>query len=128
MSQSNVVIPPDVASLIDERRAIMDQYNAAEQQAARVHQLSPRIRKDVAAEPVQPLTSENLPPTELAVALPQLENELAHIQQTEQMIQRNHAEIDGIKAAAKRTAIMMILGIIMLIIVLGAVVFMMLGR
>lgn|GEM_PF-5737093 len=54
------------ASLIDERRAIMDQYNAADQQAARVRQLSPRIRKDVAAAPVQPRTSKNLPPTELA--------------------------------------------------------------
>ncbi len=100
MQQSAITIPPEYVQLIEERKRIRVASLESRQQADMLEQLADRISAPETSEDLAPLTSQATPPQEVAAALLKLEEELAHIKQTEAHIQQHQTSIEKIKQRA----------------------------
>ena len=105
MQQSPITIPPEYIQLIEERKRIRQAGVESQRQADMLEQLADSISAQDTPAALAPLTSQATPPQEVAAALLKLEEELAHIKQTEAHIQQHYTTIGKIK---QRTLILMV--------------------
>jgi|GEM_PF-5434328 len=121
-NDSGVIIPPAMSELVDARNLIWDQLNKSQAQVAALNKLASQVPSGTPSKTLEPLIDKNAPPAELAVALPQLEKELAHIQQVEKSIEDRYAEINRIKNQAVMIVIGVVVTIVVTIVVMGAII------
>ena len=112
-TDSGVIIPSAMSELVDARNAIWDQNDKSQTQAAALKKLAGQIPGGAASIALEPLTKGNTAPAELAAALPQLEQELAHVREIQTAIQERHTEI----ARLKNQATMIVIGVVVTIVV-----------
>ena len=109
MAGSGVILTSDLDRAIAERGQIWAAYDEASGHGAALAQLESQIKFEGVVTALAALTPGHVAPDELAVALQQLQTELARIARAEADIQATQQEIQKIKN--QRTT-MIILGII----------------
>ena len=115
MTGSGVILTSDLDRAIAERGQIWAAYDEASDQGAALAQLESQIKFEGVVTALAALTPGHVAPDELAVALQQLQTELARIARAEADIQATQQEIQKIKN--QRTT-MIILGIIVVAIII----------
>ena len=115
MTGSGVILTSDLDRAIAERGQIWAAYDEASGHGAALAQLESQIKFEGVVTALAALTPGHVAPDELAVALQQLQTELARIARAEADIQATQQEIQKIKN--QRTT-MIILGIIVVAIII----------
>jgi len=113
MVDSTVVIPSDIDTALNERAAVWASLDQATADLKKIEELGGQIGGGGEnTQPAELLTSDKLPPSEVAAALAALEAESASIKEAEAEIERHMKEI----ASHKMMRIVLIaLGILLLL-------------
>lgn len=94
MPNTEIVIPTDLNTQINERVAVWSSYDTATQQAAELASLAPQAQSGLmTADPITTLTTDGLPPLEIEVALSRAKAELDDIARVKSEISTHEAEI-----------------------------------
>lgn len=116
MTESSVVIPPDINHVISERATLWQKFDEAESQFSEINKLtSHQIASSTPAPIPSELTDEKTPPAEVAIALKNLQTELSLISKSTESIEDYEIEIQQIEKN-RRTAI--VIGVVLMIITL----------
>ena len=97
MSNSTVMIPSDVSTIISERVTLWQKFDEAQSQFNEIDKLASQVDSSNPAQIPPELTDGKTPPVEVAAALQNLQAELARIETAQNDIQAHQAEIKKIK-------------------------------
>lgn len=115
----NIIIPPPLVNIINERVQIWEAAAKATQQAKDLEQLSEKLGTTNSDSAITgPLSKGNTPPEELAVAFAEITNLTTNIEKANQEIKTYQLEISKLEAEAKQRTMLFILGLIGLVIVI----------
>lgn len=118
MRQSDIIIPPELVKLIEERQHIRAACADSPRQANTLEQFAGQVPGSSTVEAIAPLTREATAPEEIAAVLSMLEQQLSHIKQLEARIQDHHTAIKKIKRKARVMLMLVVSGIALCIILL----------
>lgn len=116
MNQSPIIVLPEIAQLIDERKSIQQNYEETMNGAKVLEQLVKKIPHGSTNQSLShPLTNEATPPKEVVFVIKCITQVTAKISEIEEKIQENYVEIEEIKSNEK--------ALIMRLSVIGSIVF-----
>jgi hypothetical protein len=120
MSNSNIIIPSDLSTLISERERILQGADHSARWVAELNQLSSQVADCPPAVLQAAFSQEHTPPAELASVLPVLKNELENINRLRADIAGCQMEIQQIQKRDKTIVIVGVVVAILLIVILIA--------
>lgn len=112
---NNIILPPDIESLVRERSKIWAAYDAAAQDASTVNSLGYEIGTSGEAAEISNLTADATPPLEINAAIAAYHAEKKVMESLEVEINKKLAEIEAIRSHV--TTMYVSLGIITVIII-----------
>lgn len=98
MTNSNVVLPPEIESLVQERGKVWAEYDAAAQDAATIKSFSGEVGSGGAAAEIGNLVVDAAPPEEIKAAILAFRNEKTQLENLEAQIRDKAAEIESIRS------------------------------
>ena len=101
MSNSSVVIPPDLSRLIADREKVWLEFDRSQQLSAELTDLSSHVPECAPANLQLHFGASSTPPAELETLLPMLKEKLVAAHKLHAEVQACHAEIEAIKRQEK---------------------------
>ncbi|MFL6255146.1 MAG: hypothetical protein ACJ74T_08980 [Pyrinomonadaceae bacterium] len=118
MSNSSVVIPPDLSPLITDRERVWLEFDRSQQLSAELNQLSSHVPQCAPANLQLPFGAGSTPPAELEAVLPMLKQNLATTNNLHAEVQACHSEIEAIKRKEKNIITGAVIAGVLLLLVL----------
>lgn len=116
MSQSSIIVLPEIAQLIEERKSIQHNYEETLNDAKVLEQFVKKFPPGSTNQSLShPLTNEATPPKEIVFVIKRITQEKAKIIEIEEKIQESYFEIEEIKSNEKT--------LIITLSVIGSIVF-----
>jgi hypothetical protein len=97
MADSGVVIPSEISEVIEERVVLWQQLEKSQNQFRKIEKLASPVASSTPTQIASELTSDGTPPAEITVALHNLKEELARIDEAEDDIEEYQNEIEEIQ-------------------------------
>lgn len=101
MASPNVVIPPELITLIDEREQIWAEVDRAQNLTAQLGQLSAQVPNCTPASLQLQFGADNNPTAELATILPLLKEKIEATNKLKAEVQASYNQIEAIKQQEK---------------------------
>lgn len=101
MSNSSIVIPPDLSQLIADREKVWLEFDRSQQLSAELNQLSSHVPQCAPANLQLHFGAGSTPPAELAAVLPMLKENIVTTNNLHAEMQACHTEIEAIKRQEK---------------------------
>lgn len=111
--------PKEEFEVVNRRIRIWDDYDRATQNASKLTELAKQVGSSGPSESISALSSQNVPPTELAQAVAEVQKELQKIANARQTISSHEEEIRKIKSQQ----MMLALGVAAVVIIIIVFVF-----
>jgi hypothetical protein len=120
MSNSGLIIPPELHPVVKERSSLWNEFDSAIKKREKLNSLRSQIPEDVPVEPQEEtFTFEALPHEELAATLKYLESDLQAIREMESEIDSCRGAIreEEIRIKRNRIATRIIIGMVVLLVI-----------
>jgi hypothetical protein len=117
MSNTNVMLPPEVDQLIAEREQVWTNFDRAQSLVEEFRKLCSHV-PNVAPANLQLPASPNTPPARLESAMQQIKQELKTVEKLNKDMQLCHDQIEAIKGSQKMTIALIVGGAIVVLIIL----------
>jgi hypothetical protein len=124
MSNSNVVVPPELIPLITEREKVWADVERSQKLSAEVGQLSSSVPNCAPAELQLRFGTDSTPLTELDTVLPMLKEKIETTRKLNTEKEGCFAEIEAIKRREKMT---ITIGVIVGVVILIVLIFVLIG-
>jgi len=118
MSNTSVVIPPELNQLIADREKVWLEFERSQQLSTELNKLSSHVPQCAPANVQLNFGPGSTPPAELEAVLPMLKEQLATTNNLHSEAQACHAEIEAIKRKEKTTITVAVVAGILILFVL----------
>jgi hypothetical protein len=122
MPNSNIVMLPDLTSLIAEREKVWEEVDRSQKLSAQLDQLSSHVPKGAPAELQLAFGTDSTPPAELEMVLPMLNEQIKTASKLNAEVKECYAQIEAIKHQEKMIMIGAVVGGAVVLIVLVLVI------
>lgn len=120
MSNSGIMIPDDIKQIIEDRNKLWVYHDESHNLANQLEKLGRDFASNTPAEMPAQLTSDGIPPAEVASALSMLQKEMSEISEAQRKIREHKDEIARIEASRRQAIIIAVIAIVIILLIIYA--------